>query len=253
MLKNKVALSLLAHPDDAEFTCAGTLALLGQKGWDIHITTMTPGDCGSAEYDREEISNIRRKEAANGAKIIDGKYSCLECDDVFIMYDRSTLLKVIEVIRRVKPAIVFAPSPRDYFVDHENTSRLVWTGCFSAGIPNIAIAGVEPFEPIPYLYYVDATGCVDIFGNQIKPTTLIDITDTIETKEKMLCCHESQRNWLRLHHGIDEYVISMKRFAKDKGSLIQKNYAEGFRQHLGHAFPKDNILKTELGQQVHLF
>ena len=44
----RTVLSLLAHPDDAEFTCAGTLALLGQRGWQIHIATMTPGDCGSA-------------------------------------------------------------------------------------------------------------------------------------------------------------------------------------------------------------
>ena len=35
-------LSILAHPDDAEFMCAGTLALLKQKGWEVHIATMTP-------------------------------------------------------------------------------------------------------------------------------------------------------------------------------------------------------------------
>jgi LmbE family N-acetylglucosaminyl deacetylase len=48
MNDNKTALSIIAHPDDVEFVCAGALALLKQKGWDIHIATMTPGDCGSA-------------------------------------------------------------------------------------------------------------------------------------------------------------------------------------------------------------
>ena len=40
------ALAILAHPDDAEFLCAGTLVRLAcERGWSIHIATMTPGDC----------------------------------------------------------------------------------------------------------------------------------------------------------------------------------------------------------------
>ena len=65
MSRNKVALACMAHPDDVEFTCGGTLALLHQQGWEIHIATMTPGDCGSEQLSREEISRIRRMEAAN--------------------------------------------------------------------------------------------------------------------------------------------------------------------------------------------
>ena len=96
MEKKKTVLALNAHPDDAEFMCAGTLTMLHDKGWEIHIATMTPGDCGSAEHSREEISRIRRAEAAKSAKILDGTYHCLECDDVFIMYDRETLLKAVK-------------------------------------------------------------------------------------------------------------------------------------------------------------
>ncbi len=47
MNDRKVVLALMAHPDDAEFMCAGTLALLKRRGWEILIGTMTPGDCGS--------------------------------------------------------------------------------------------------------------------------------------------------------------------------------------------------------------
>ena len=74
----------------------------------------------------------------------------------------------------------------------------------------------------------------------------------IDTKQKMLSSHKSQRQWLLKHHGVDEYIDSMKRFAKDRGSSIAKEYGEGFRQHLGHAFPNDNILKKELGPLVYL-
>jgi LmbE family N-acetylglucosaminyl deacetylase len=81
----KTVLSLGAHPDDAEFFCAGTLALLHKKGWQIHIATMTPGDCGTVQYNREEISRIRRAEAAKAASLLQGTYHCLEYDDIFIM------------------------------------------------------------------------------------------------------------------------------------------------------------------------
>jgi len=66
-------------------------------------------------------------------------------------------------------------------------------------------------------------------------------------KEKMLSCHESQRNWLLKHHKVDEYILSMKRFAELRGKEINKRYAEGFRQHRGHGYPGDNILKELLG------
>ena len=56
-------LAIHAHPDDVEFQCAGTLALLREAGSEVTIATMTPGDCGSAEHDCATIAEIRRGEA----------------------------------------------------------------------------------------------------------------------------------------------------------------------------------------------
>ena len=156
MTTNKTALSLVAHPDDTEFTCAGTLALLHSKGWEIHSATMTGGDGGSAELNRDEISRIRTAEAAKSAKILDGTYNCLWSDDVFITFDRPTRLKAIELVRKVKPSIVFAPSPSDYMSDHEITSQIVQAACFDAAVPNVETPGTEAIDSIPYLYYADA-------------------------------------------------------------------------------------------------
>jgi hypothetical protein len=69
-------------------------------------------------------------------------------------------------------------------------------------------------------------------------------------KEEMLACHASQREWLRKHHKIDEYILAMKRFAEQQGKAINTTYAEGFRQHLGHGYPQQNILKDLLGNAV---
>ena len=244
---DKIVLSIMAHPDDTEFLSAGTLGLLKEKGWEIHIATMTAGDCGSAELGCEQISRVRRGEAAKSAEILGGQYHCLECDDAFIMYDRGTLLKVTGLLRKVRPAIVFTMSPSDYMVDHEMTSKIVQTACFCVGIPNIDTGELKAFEAVPYLYYADAIAGTDKFGDEIKPRILVDISSVMKKKEQMLCCHDSQRKWLKAYHGIDQYIIAMKEFAEQRGQFADVGYGEGFRQHLGHAYPQDNILKAEFG------
>ena len=57
-------LALLAHPDDAEFMCAGTLIRLATAGWEVHIATAAPGDCGTMTENRWDISARRTTEAA---------------------------------------------------------------------------------------------------------------------------------------------------------------------------------------------
>ncbi len=251
MVERKVVLSLLAHPDDAEFLCAGTLALLRRKGWEVHIATMTPGDCGSVEYGREEISKKRRGEGVNSAKILSGEFHCLECEDLFITYDKPTLLRAIKVVRDVQPSVVFALGGDDYSMDHEMASKVAQAACFAAGIPNAETEGAEAFEPIPYLYYLDPVDGVDRFGNEVSPSMVVDVSGEMATKKDMLCCHESQRGWLLAHHGVDEYVNSMEAFSKNRGELVGCGFGEGFRQHLGHSYPGDNILKAELGELVY--
>lgn len=243
-------LCLLAHPDDAEFQCAGTLALLAEKGWKIVIATMTPGQAGSTELCPEEISRIRRAEATNSVALLNGEYYCLECEDVFVTYDRPTLLKTIELIRNVKPTIVFTASPSDYMIDHEVVSKLAMTACLAAGIPNIKINGTMAYNTIPYLYYCDPIQGKDIFGLEIKSDIYVDISSTIDMKEKMLCCHKSQRDWLLKISRVDEYVTMMRNFAMKKGKVNNQTYAEGFRQHLGFSYPSENILKTELNKLI---
>lgn len=66
----KIVLGIFAHPDDAEIVCAGTISLLRKAGWSVHIATMAPGDKGTAEYSREDISRIRKSEVTAEAKLI---------------------------------------------------------------------------------------------------------------------------------------------------------------------------------------
>ena len=84
----------------------------------------------------------------------------------------------------------------------------------------------------------------------------MDITDFIERKAELLACHSSQREWLRAHHGMDEYLEIMRRWAAEQGRGASEaagrtiQYAEAFRQHRGHAYPKENVLSQILRDRV---
>jgi LmbE family N-acetylglucosaminyl deacetylase len=245
---NKSVLAFFAHPDDAEILCAGTLSLLKKAGYNIHIATIGLGDKGTATHSKEEIISLRRMEAIRAAGILEGRYHCLEIEDVFIFYDRESIVKASSLVRRLQPEIVFTHSPDDYMLDHEISSKIVQTACFTSGMKNMDIQE-KPFGPVPYLYYTDPVESNDKFGNRIKPGIFVDISAEIETKEKMLASHASQRDWLMAHHKVDEYLLAMKSVARSRGDESGFEYAEAFRQHLGHGFPRDNIILDTLGKE----
>jgi LmbE family N-acetylglucosaminyl deacetylase len=251
MNQSKSALAIFAHPDDIEFVCAGTLALLHKKGWEIHLASMTPGDVGSVKLSREEISKVRRVEAAKSAAFLGGTYDCLECNDLLIMYDPQTLLKVTALIRKIQPSLVLTHSPVDYMVDHETTSKLTKTACMACMVPNFETPNYPACNTLPHLYYADPMGAKDSLGKRIEPEIIIDISSVIDLKIKMLHCHESQRSWLAHQQAMDNYADMIKQMGADNGKKIGCDFAEGFRQHLGQSYPQDNLLKIELNNQVH--
>ena len=128
----KTVMGIFAHPDDAELVCAGTLSLFRKAGWEVHIVTMAPGDKGTAELSREEISLIRKAEAADAARIIGASYHCLEFEDLYILYDRESINRTTGIIRMVKPSVVFTASPADYMQDHELTGSVVQAACLAS-------------------------------------------------------------------------------------------------------------------------
>ena len=84
------------------------------------------------------------------------------------MYDKPTLLKAIALVRKVRPLIVFTASPSDYMIDHEVTSKIAQTACMAAGIPNVEIAGTDPYKYVPHLYYLDPIQGTDKLGREVK-------------------------------------------------------------------------------------
>jgi LmbE family N-acetylglucosaminyl deacetylase len=245
-------LSVLAHPDDAEFLCAGTLIRLAREyGWAVHIASMTPGDCGSAELPADAIAEVRRAEGARAAALLGATYHCLEERDLRVVYCESALEKVVRLLRATRARVVLTHSPADYMLDHEMTSTLARAAAFAAAVPNFLAdrAMPPPLEHIPHLYYCDAIEGKDPLGRDVPPGLRIDISGVIDLKGEMLAAHASQREWLRRQHGMDHYVQSMRDWSAHRGKEAGVAFAEGFRQHLGHSYPQDDLLGRLLGRR----
>jgi LmbE family N-acetylglucosaminyl deacetylase len=246
-------LALFAHPDDTEFLCAGTLFLLADRGAAIHVATLTAGDCGSTILPSAEISRVRLKEGKRAAALLGAQFTSLKEKDLLVLYDRPTLRKVMELVRRVDPSLVFTHSPSDYMLDHEIVSRLCQTACFGAMAPNFRTGARKPSRPlraIPHLYYAQPAGCTDILGKEVMPSLCVNIGSSLERKQRMLACHESQQAWLKSQQGMTGPVDNMRKMAAWTGELAGFEWAEGFRQHLGQGFPSDDKLSALLGDSI---
>lgn len=242
-------LSFMAHPDDSEILAGGTLFHLKSLDWEIGIATMTAGDCGSATCSREEISRIRLHEASDAAAYLGAGYSCAGLDDAGVFADAENLRLVVEVMRAFDPDVVITHSPVDYMIDHEETSRLVRAAAFAIAIPlyeTRSVPAAPPARATPALYYADPVEGTDTMGNRIFPHFYVDIAHQMESKREMLSRHKSQRDWLREHHGVDEYLDRMTGWAEQYGRECGIRYAEGFRQHLGHAYPHEALIQSAL-------
>ena len=256
---NKKVLAVGAHPDDLEIFCAGTLFLMRELGFQIHIATMTLGDCGSQEHPAQEIRRIRRKEAEAACELLGASYRYVGFNDLSIFNDDISNRRTTALLREIDPLMVMTHHPNDYMSDHEVTSLLVRNACFCAPAPNydtLSFTPVTRSSTVPYLYYFEPLEGIDIFGERIRPHFYVDISQSIEARLEMLGCHQSQREWLLSHHRVDDYVESARRRCRNAGeraSLASGRtiaYAEGFRQHLGHAYPRHNILSRVLEGRV---
>jgi LmbE family N-acetylglucosaminyl deacetylase len=238
-------LALLAHPDDAEILCGGTLIRLREEyGYAVHIATATAGDCGSATLSAEAIARVRREEARRAAESIGATYHCLEQRDANVIFGHEANQKAIDLLRRVNPSLVLTHPRHDYMLDHEQTHLLCRSAAFAFAIPNASPLPLPPAASVPHMYYVDPLEGRDPYtGDLVTPTVRVDVSTVIERKAEMLACHASQREWLREHHGMDEYLDAMRQHGSLRGREAGCGFAEAFVQHAGHAFPANDLLR----------
>jgi LmbE family N-acetylglucosaminyl deacetylase len=218
-------LAVMAHPDDAELLCAGTLARARADGAAIAICVLCAGDKGLGETERNaDLRTVRRDEAAEAAKLIGAESFFCSVPDGELMDDAPTRQKVIEVYRRFKPGLVLAHAAGDYHSDHRAASAVAEAAswyCASRGHVTDSPALPAP----PALWWCDTVNM-----NGFEPAFFVNVTAQIELKQRMLSCHRSQ---LRRERDADFAHLAelMLRQCQVRGAQAGVNAAEAFRSH----------------------
>jgi len=239
---SKRVFAIAAHPDDIEFMMGGTLILLGRAGYELHYMNIANGSCGSSTLPPEEIAAVRLVEAKNAADSIGARFHSPLVDDMKIYYEDSLIRTVAAIVRQVDPEIVLLQSPQDYMEDHQNASRIGMTAAFCRNIPNF-----ETTPPTPPLgtdaavYHALPHGVTSPLLDPIIPHFYVNVESVLEDKRRMLGYHKSQKEWLDVTQGMDNYVYSMEQDSAEVGQMSGIfSHAEGWRRHLHYGFgPKD--------------
>lgn len=218
-------LAVGCHPDDLEIGCGGTLAKYAKQGHQVVMCHVANGNMGHAVIMPEELRAIRTEEAeAAGLKLRAKEVINLDIPDLEVdSQDKALVIKMIDVVRRVKPDIIITHGPEDYMKDHVEVSRLVFEASFSSSIPHTETE--HAFYPkIAPLYYMDT-----LAGVGFLPAEYVDISGEIEEKLDALNCHQSQIKWMLEHDRID-FLDFVRTVSKFRGLQCGAAYAEGFRR-----------------------
>lgn len=141
--------------------------------------------------------------------------------------------------------------------DHTNTARLVITACFSRAMRHYrSDPPIEATDQDVYLYHAQPHMNRDGMRTLVVPELFVNITAEMDTKLKMLGCHESQRQWLDETQGMDDYLENMRSGGAEVARMSGEagwEYAEGFRRHsyAGFSAKDGDLLAEVLGANCH--
>ena len=218
-------LAVGCHPDDLEIGCGGTLAKYAKQGHKVVMCHVANGNMGHAVIMPDELRSIRIEEAkAAGLKLGEIEVITLNIPDLEVdSRDKAVVVKMIDVIRYVRPNLIITHGPEDYMKDHVEVSRLVFDASFSSSVPHMETN--HTFYPkVAPLYYMDT-----LAGVGFLPMEYVDVSAEIEEKLSALNCHQSQIKWMLEHDRID-FLDFVRTVSKFRGLQCGAAYAEGFRR-----------------------
>lgn len=217
-------LAISCHPDDMEICCGGTLLRCAKRGDEVTVCHVANGDMGHVEISKEDLRRIRIDEAQKAGDMAGFKTVTCDIGDLLVnAASKEQHDKLVKIIRDADPDFIITHGPDDYMGDHTEVSQLVFKASFSATVPHYEEHLGKATRVVP-IFYMDNSALLNC-----EPTEYVDITDELETKIKMLDCHESQIAWLADHD--DNDIVELTRTsARMRGIQSGVKYAEGFRQ-----------------------
>lgn len=216
------------HPDDVELGCSGVLINEINKGKKAGIIDLTQGELGT-----RGTSETRFAEASAAAKIIGVHVrENLKMRDGFFRNDEEHQLRIIQILRKYKPEIVFANVLDDRHPDHGRAGHLVSDACFLSGLTKIQTVDEsgnpqEKWRPKYVLHYLQ-----DWYH---QPHIYFDISDVFEQRMDSVKAYLTQFNTTDPNDKEPKTYISSPDFldaviarARLFGKRIGVKYAEGF-------------------------
>jgi LmbE family N-acetylglucosaminyl deacetylase len=183
---------VVAHPDDAEFSSAGTIARLTRDGKRVVIIQVTSGDKGTSnpEIPPEKLAVIREAEELDAARRLGVTETVfLRCTDGELEPNLEFREKIVRMIRMHRPDVIITHDPyRPYALhpDHRavgfaTTDAIYPTARDPHYFPEHLRAGLQPHKTAEIWYF-----------NAEQPDLIVDITETIDAKLDALRAHVSQ-------------------------------------------------------------
>lgn len=226
MSESKRALVIVAHPDDAEFLCAGSVARWVSEGWDVGYVLVTSGDKGSSdeEMTSERLAVIREEEQRAAAKVL-GVSTCvfLGHPDGFVEDTAELRGELVREIRRFKPDVVVTWDP--YRLGHNHRDhRLTGQAALDAAYPlsrsrlyypEHLAEGLEPHRAKEAL-----------LAGSDRANYHVDVSDFFRTKMKALRCHKSQLG----RYPFSEVRKRVRQRMAEAGKEAGFKLAEGFHR-----------------------
>jgi LmbE family N-acetylglucosaminyl deacetylase len=175
-----------AHPDDIEIGCGGTVRKLIEQDWRAVHVCVTSGEAGSSTIDKSALAATREQEARRAAEVLGSeRVEFLRAPDGLTQYSREQKIAVIDLIREVRPEILFVHASSDAFPDHRVVHELVMGALAGAAGPWYQEATGEPHSPATVLGY-------EVWHPLTTHQLAVDISATVERKLEALRCHRSQ-------------------------------------------------------------
>ncbi len=227
-----------AHPDDIEFGCGGVIAKEAQAGRKIHFVICSRGEAGTHGTPKQRTAEAKKAAAILGATI---EFITLD-GDAHLEIRAAHVIKIAEILRRIKPGIVLAPSVvENQHPDHAKLGKMVRDAARLARYGGLKELRRSPPHAIDQLFFYAVTPEAE--PRDISPL-LIDISasEILSTWKNAMAAHESQvsgRNYIELQ--------------------ITRSRLLGVRAGVGHAialFPNDPLViesLTQLSQSARRF
>ncbi|MDQ3660686.1 MAG: PIG-L family deacetylase [Actinomycetota bacterium] len=191
------ALVVAAHPDDIEFSCAGTVARWVSEGAEVTYCVVTDGSTGTQDRAMmgEPLARLRREESQRAAAAVGvSELAWLGYQDGYVLDDLGLRRDIARVFRRYRPHrfVVMDPGSTfgDRFINHPDHRAVgqasldvtLTAGTTPGHFPELLEEDLEPWRGLREVW---------IAGPGTYPAA-IDISEFVEAKIDALLCHKSQ-------------------------------------------------------------